>query len=340
MQFGIFDHLDADGQTPDQTFETRLKVIETYDRLGFRSYHVAEHHFTPLGMAAAPSVFLAAVAQRTKRLRFGPLIYAVPFSHPVRLAEEIAMLDQMSGGRMEMGFGRGASPIELSYVGYDGDATEETFREGVEVVLEALTSERLTYEGKRFAFRDVPMILKPLQQPHPPLWYGLHSIESAPRVARQGFNVVCNDPPEAAAPVIARFKDVWREIRGAESALPMIGLARHIVVAETDEAALAIARRAFKSWRKSFIYLFELHGRKPRHWEHATSFDVLCEQEQKGIAGSPATVAAWLSAHIEKTGANYVVGQHQFGDMTLGETVGSLELYARHVMPELRKRFG
>src|SRR5262245_33764011 len=134
MEFGVFDHVDADGQPLGQLYETRLAVVEAYDRLGFRSYHPAEHHFTPLGMAPSPSVYLAAVAQRTRRLRFGPLIYALPFSHPVRLAEEIAMLDHMSGGRLEMGFGRGASPIELKYVGYDKEAADETFREGLDVV--------------------------------------------------------------------------------------------------------------------------------------------------------------------------------------------------------------
>ena len=152
MQFGVFDHLDADGQSLQKFYATRLDVIDAYDRLGFRGYHVAEHHFTPLGMGAAPSVFLAAVATRTKQLRFGPLIYAVPFSHPIRLAEEIAMLDHMSGGRMEMGFGRGASPIELEYIGHDSASSDEAFREGVDVILAALTSDRLTYRGRRYTF--------------------------------------------------------------------------------------------------------------------------------------------------------------------------------------------
>ena len=241
MQFGVFDHLDADGQSLQRCYETRLDVIEAYDRLGFRSYHIAEHHFTPLGMAASPSVFLAAVTQRTKTLRFGPLIYAVPFSHPLRLAEEIAMLDHLSGGRMEMGFGRGASPIELAYIGHDEASSQETFKEGVEVVLAALASDRLTYEGRRFQFKDVPIHLRPLQQPHPPLWYGLHSVASADRVARQGWNVVTNDRPAAARASLDRYRQVWRETRGPKAPFPQMGLARHIVVAETDEAALAIA---------------------------------------------------------------------------------------------------
>ena len=90
-----------------QQYEERLKLIEAYDRAGFHAYHLAEHHATPLGMAPSPSVFLAAVAQSTKRLRFGPLVYTLSLYHPLRLVEEICMLDQMSGGRLELGIGTG-----------------------------------------------------------------------------------------------------------------------------------------------------------------------------------------------------------------------------------------
>src|SRR5215469_15759337 len=106
MEFGVFDHLDRDGAPLHDYYDARLTIVEAYDRLGFYAYHVAEHHATPLGMAPSPSVFLAAVAQRTRRLRFGPLVYALPLYHPLRLIEEICMLDQMSDGRLEIGFGR------------------------------------------------------------------------------------------------------------------------------------------------------------------------------------------------------------------------------------------
>src|SRR5258708_39827537 len=115
MQIGVFDHLDC-GKIPlNEYYETRFKVIEAYERAGFYSYHVAEHHFTPLGMAPSPSVYLAAIAQRTKTLRFGPLVYALPLYHPLRLIQEICMLDQISNGRLDLGFGRGASSLEASY---------------------------------------------------------------------------------------------------------------------------------------------------------------------------------------------------------------------------------
>src|SRR5262249_58691603 len=97
--------------------EERLQLVEAYDAAGFHAYHLAEHHATPLGMAPSPGVFLAAVAQRTRNLRFGALVYALPLHHPLRMIEEICMLDHLSGGRVDIGFGRGSSPIELAHFG-------------------------------------------------------------------------------------------------------------------------------------------------------------------------------------------------------------------------------
>src|SRR6202023_917102 len=139
MRFGVFDHLDRDDQSLGDYYRARLQIIEAYDRLGFYAYHVAEHHATPLGMAPSPSVFLSAVAQRTRRLRFGPLIFALPLHHPLRLIEEICMLDQMSGGRLEIGVGRGASPIELACYGVNPNQAQDLYAEGVELILKGLT---------------------------------------------------------------------------------------------------------------------------------------------------------------------------------------------------------
>src|SRR3981081_4224916 len=114
MEFGVFDHLDRYDIPLHEYYEARLKLIELYDAAGFYAYHLAEHHATPLGMAPSPRVFLAAVAQRTRRLRFGPMVYALPLYHPLRLIEEICMLDQMSGGRLPIGIGPGAPPGGLA----------------------------------------------------------------------------------------------------------------------------------------------------------------------------------------------------------------------------------
>src|SRR5215510_10734415 len=137
MQFGVFDHLDRNDLPLRDYYESRLTIAETYDRLGFYAYHIAEHHATPLGMAASPSVFLAAVAQRTRRLRFGPLVYALSLHHPLRVFEEICMLDQMSGGRFELGIGRGISPIENGFYGVAHENSEKIFAEAQQVIMTA-----------------------------------------------------------------------------------------------------------------------------------------------------------------------------------------------------------
>ena len=122
-------------------YEDRLKLIEAYDRAGIYGYHCAEHHSTPLGMAPSPSVYLAAVSQRTKRLRFGPLVYTLALYHPLRLAEEICMLDQMSRGRFLLGIGKGISPIEVGYYGIDFKNADKMFAESLAIIMQALTHE-------------------------------------------------------------------------------------------------------------------------------------------------------------------------------------------------------
>ena len=169
MKFGVFDHLDRGTVPLAEQYESRLKLIEAYERCGFYAYHVAEHHTTPLGMAPSPSVFLAAAAQRTRRLRFGALVYPLPMYHPLRIAEEICMLDHLSGGRLEVGVGRGVSPHELEHYGLDPAQSQAAYFEAFAILIQALTSRTLTFEGKFHSFRDVPIEIEPLQRPHPPL---------------------------------------------------------------------------------------------------------------------------------------------------------------------------
>src|SRR6202161_1066810 len=133
MEFGVFDHLDRTGGPLPDFYEDRLKIVEAYDRAGFYAYHIAEHHSTPLGMAPSPNVFLAAVAQPTPRRRFGPLVFVLPLYHPVRLIAEICMLDQMSNGRLELSFGRGASPIEAEYFSVDAEERQGVYDQAVGV---------------------------------------------------------------------------------------------------------------------------------------------------------------------------------------------------------------
>jgi len=330
MEFGVFDHLDRNDLPLRDYYESRLAIAETYDRLGFYAYHIAEHHSTPLGMAASPSVFLAAVAQRTRRLRFGPLVYALPLYHPLRMIEEICMLDQMSGGRLEIGFGRGSVPAELIYYGQKPEDAQAVYAEALELILQGLTSRSLTFNGQFFRFDNVPMELAPCQKPHPPVWYGVHAPESAARAARKGLQVVSLDPVGATRASFDSFRAAWREAWGPKP-LPLMGLGRFIVVADTDASALAIARRAYPRWHDSFTFLHRKYGRLNAHPRPAT-FEGLAEAGQ-GVAGAPATVAAFLRRELAETGSNYCVCQFAFGDLSEAEIRRSVELFARDVMP-------
>src|SRR6184192_4957964 len=129
IKFGVFDHIERRGDSLERLYQGRLELLREYDAAGFFAYHLAEHHATPLGMAPAPGIFLAAASQRTRRIRLGPCVYCLPLYDPLRLIEEICMLDQISRGRFDLGVGRGIVPYEMAYFDLHPFETEEIYRE-------------------------------------------------------------------------------------------------------------------------------------------------------------------------------------------------------------------
>lgn len=245
------------------------------------------------------------------------------------------MLDHLSGGRLDMGFGRGSSPIELEYFGQNPEAAQQVYWETLEVVLRGLQERELSARVSQHAIDNVPMELAPLQRPHPPIWYGVHSLESAERAARGGFNIACNEPAEASAGYIERYRSVRREVDPANASGLKAGVTHFVVCADTDEAALAAARRAYLVWHRSFHALFKRHGRVAKISGGETTFDELAARG-KGVAGTPAKVLEFVRRRLEATGANYCVNRFAFGDLTTAESRHSVDLFARHVMPALR----
>jgi alkanesulfonate monooxygenase SsuD/methylene tetrahydromethanopterin reductase-like flavin-dependent oxidoreductase (luciferase family) len=334
MKFGIFDHMDDAGIPHGELFAGRLRLAEAYDRAGFHGYHLAEHHGTPIGCAASPGIFLAALAQRTEKLRFGPLVYLLPFYHPLRLIEEICMLDQLSGGRLELGIGRGVSPFETANYALDFAQTGAMYHEAFQVLLKGLAADELTFEGKFYRFDKVPMVLKPVQRPHPPLWYGVSIPDNADWPAANDVNVVSLAPPAAVRPIFERYQATRRKLGKADTTLRGVG--RHVVVADTDAKALEIARRAYPRWRSNFFWLFRRHGSAPRVGDlYPESFEQLAALKT-AVAGSPQTVRDFIAAEIEETSPNYFVPWLAFGDMTVEEALHSVDLFAREVMPGFR----
>jgi alkanesulfonate monooxygenase SsuD/methylene tetrahydromethanopterin reductase-like flavin-dependent oxidoreductase (luciferase family) len=331
MKFGIFDHMDDGGLSPGRHFEDRLSLIEAYDRYGFYAYHLAEHHGTPLGMAPSPSVFLAAIAQRTKRLRFGPLVYLLPLYHPIRLIEEICMLDQMSDGRLELGVGRGVSPIEVGFYGIDPAEGPRRFVEALKAIKQGLISDELTFNGDFYKLDRVPMVLKPVQRPHPPLWYGVSRPDSAYGAALEGAHIVTLSAPGVARTIIDRFRAEWAKLGRPIDKLPLRGIARHVVLAETDAAAVNVAERAYARWLRHMELLWVQHGMKLPLGLPADIGPLL--QAGAAFAGTAAGLRKLVDDQMNATGANYFVCDVAFGDLSLQESMRTVDLLASEVMP-------
>jgi alkanesulfonate monooxygenase SsuD/methylene tetrahydromethanopterin reductase-like flavin-dependent oxidoreductase (luciferase family) len=332
MQFGIFDQNDHGRYPLTEQYDKRLELIAFYDQSGFRTYHMSEHHSTPLNLTPSPSVFLAAIAQRTKRLRFGALVYVLPAHHPLQLAEEICMLDHLSHGRLEVGIGRGASPHELDYFGVDSDLAQAMYVEAYQVIMQSLTKDEVNFEGKHYQFRNVPIDLKPAQLPHPPLWYAVPVPEGAAWPAQNKINIVCGGPLPRVREITDRYRAEWTAGGNSLASLPLLGINRFVVVADTDREAMALGRRAWPSFHQSFMKLWKLHGTQPRFARMPEDFDSLVEHGG-GIAGSPATVRDRVRAMTQEAGANYFIGQFSFGDLAHEEVMHSAGLFAREVLP-------
>ncbi len=318
MKFGVFDHMDASGLPLEEHYENRLKLAEAYDRAGIYGYHVAEHHFSPLGQAPSPGIYLSAVAQRTTRLRFGPMVYLLAFYNPIRLYEEICMLDRLSRGRFLFGFGRGISPAELRYYGIDPKEVPRKYEESLDIILKAFAAPEgdFAYEGEFYKISRLPLNLRPYQRPHPPLWYGLHSIESAIGAAARRINFITLGTPETARALTDRYLAEWAKLGRAEADLPLMGVGRHVVVAATEREARAIARRAYPKWRDSFWFTRRREGEEPPVAKsYPPDFDTLQELGH-GFAGTARGVREWIEEQRRRQGVNYFVSWLAFGDMT------------------------
>jgi len=339
LKFGVFDHLDDNGSARGEQFEQRLQLVALLEHEGYHAYHLAEHHSTPLGTVPCPSVFLAALAQRTKRIGIGPLVYVLPLHHPLRLFEEICMLGHLSGGRLQLGVGRGGALLEHQRYGIDPAAAQAMYHEAFEVLMRACATDVLNFDGRFYHFKDFLITTKPLQRPHPPIWYGAPNVEAIGWAAPRGVNVVSLGPAARARDISIRYRSEWAALGRKGDDLPKMGITRHIVVAETDAAAHKIAREAYGPWRDAieFIWLrsgvdFALAAIYPKSFEELVAIG-------HGIAGSPATVRLAIEDLERETGVNYVVAQMIFGRMRFDDAATSIRLFAREVMPAFERRF-
>ncbi len=330
LEFGIFDWLEYQPGTPlSETFEDRLRMLELADELGFYAYHLAQHEGTPLSLSGSPSVVIASAIQRTHRLHLVPTTYCLPWHNPLQLYHEICMLDQYSRGRVEVGIGRGASPIEGAYFGIgDVQQARSKYAEVLDILLYAFGHDELTYAGEYFDFAGVELYNKPFQRPHPPLWYPSSNYDSVPYIAAQGFHTSHNFAPNEVAR--RHFDRLRQELAHQPHAVaPRLGNTRHVYVAATDEQAVSEARSAFDVWAHHISYLSGKFANRP------ASALTLESRMAAGTAlvGSPETVRHQVQAMLDDSGINYVIGVYAFGDLPYARVAESMRLFAKEVMP-------
>jgi luciferase family oxidoreductase group 1 len=251
MDFGIFDEVNnIDGLTPAEVYDAHLGQVTLAEELGYHSYWFAEHHFNDHRMAPSPNLLLAAAAQHTSKILLGNMVNVLPFHNPLRLAEECAMLDHLTAGRLQVGIGRGVQPGEFKGYSVDMANSREMFQESYALLKQAWT-EGGTAEGSNWRFEDVTLMPQVRQRPHPPVWFTGLSRESAEWAGAQGL------PFASAFLSVEESEELGNVYRDCyqpseQWPTPLYAVMRHIYVSESMQAAReevgAIYDRLFHQW--------------------------------------------------------------------------------------------
>ena len=361
LEFGLYDtfgqfEMSASPIAAD-VYDAHIADAQQAEKLGYKYYHIIEHQSSPVGRLSAPNVYLAALAQRTETMRVGVMIYQLPLHHPIRLAQDAAMLDHLSRGRFEFGIGTGVSPHEFLRWNVPFDERKAISLEAMEIIMQAWTEDSVTFEGKYFKYDEALTVPKPYQQPTPPIWYGAHSHDSFVYSAEKNFNVSQNiDRDIVIAEKFEKWRKLWAEQKH-EGPMPRTFITRHVHVAETDELAREQAESNLvmsnpsvgdEPGKDSIAETRIGHGAGGRFageqgtperdeirrvfQECARSYDFWIDN---GIAivGSPETVYKKIEAERQLIGHDIFAARHRFGRLSEELSRKSLRLFGEEVMP-------
>ncbi|HEY2707827.1 MAG TPA: LLM class flavin-dependent oxidoreductase [Caulobacteraceae bacterium] len=318
MKVGVLQFFGwADRRIPlESVYERAIERFEIMDETGYDAVWLAEHHFS--GYSVCPSVHMMATmaAARTKRLRIGTAVSLAPFYNPLRLAEEVALLDVLSGGRVNWGAGRGFSPREFAAFGVPVEESAARFRETVDIVLNAWTNEKLTHKGEYFQYDDVEVLPKPLQGPHPPVWMAATSESAIDWAASRGFSILM-DPHCTNAELAGKRSHYGERMAAAGFSAEGrdIPTARLISVARSAEQAEGVARRGAEWTVGSYI-----GSRGPGD-------PVARYVDEVILHGEPSSVVDQILALQESAKLNYLLCSPL--------SQGSFDLITEEVLPKL-----
>ena len=301
MKFGILQFFSWPGRRTElaTVYKRTLERIEIMDQNGYDAVWLTEHHFTDYSVCPSIPVLGTYAAARTKNIRIGTGVCLAGFYHPLRLAEEIALLDTLSGGRVNWGAGRGFDMNEFKAFGVPVEESHARFRETVDIVVKAWTNDRLTYEGKYFSFDNVEVLPKPLQQPHPPVWMAASSPGAIEWAASAGHSILMD--PHATHAELGNKWELYRDTLAAHGysiegrQTPM---ARLLAIAPTEDKAIAVARQGAK-WLVDTYVLPEVYGDVDPVQRYV---------DEVVIHGTPEKVVDELARLNEEIHLDYIIG--------------------------------
>ena len=336
MDIGIFQLLPAPETLTDRdVIGQALREADFAEKNGFDSIWIAEHHLSSFGLVGAPSVYAAALAQRTRRIGIGYAVAVVPLHHPVRLAEEIAWLTHLASGRVLVGLGPGFSPFEFGAFDVPLAERHQRFEEGSAILRGLLSAEPFSHSGKHWAIPNVTLRPRPFGGRAPRFLRAVSSLGSLRQAAEAGDAVMFG--LKSAAEIAERI-DLYRSIRrdaGAspaqiESEIAEFRVLRRVVVAETDREAILPARRAL-AWENAIAR--RVHGGDEPNLADGSHVSESLEIPGACL-GSAQTVAAGLR-ELRDLGIRHVIGWLNFGDLPYAAVRCSMEILARDVIPVL-----
>lgn len=350
MKCSLFTEIQCpQGSSPAARLEEFLEQAELADRLGFSTYWVAEIHCQPrFSLLSAPYVVLGAAAQRTRRLRLGVAVNTLPVHHPVQLAEQAAMLDLLSGGRMDFAAG-GGHPHSRAYecFGADHKSTHDIMAEGLQIIRKAWSEETLTFDGKFFQIPEVIVNPKPVQNPLPPFYMATSSLDGVEVAARLGINLFL--PIHTRTPdQVYEFADAyWEGLKknGHGRQTHELGLLIPMHLAETTADARTRAEAGVMSYFKTILDLrldytdwlnrrgIELPARLRTAAGSVVGFDVVCDKH--AVIGDSALAVDKLKELAQRTGATNLLTWFNIGTMPHAAVKASMEQFAAEVMPKL-----
>ena len=314
----------------DRLYRENLELLQEAERLGFDAVWISEHHFLDDGYCPSVLPVAAAVAARTMRVRIGTAVLLLPLHNPVRVAEDAAVVDILSGGRWDLGVGVGYGSAEFHGLSADKRRRGILLDEAIEVLRRAWTEDSFTFEGTCFSYRNVSVTPKPLQSPHPPIWIGGRSERGSRRGARLGYPFLLVGGPAQYRQLQALFAEA-----GRSPAELRVAAQRTIFLANSRDAA----------WRTIGPRLLYNHNERLRWnaedgagvYEPLADWEVLRGQEGPGtLIGTPEECRAGLRAFLEAVPVQQVWFPVRIAGLDQATAHRSLELFAREVMPHFR----